>query len=71
MSKSLKRIKLELKELLEEPPSNCSAGPTNDNFFLWEATLIGPSESPYAGGIFKLSLLFCERYPFKPPKVKF
>ena len=71
MSKSLKRIKLELKELLEEPPSNCSAGPKNDNFFLWEATLIGPSESPYAGGIFKLSLLFCERYPFKPPKVKF
>lgn len=71
MTKSLKRIKLELKELLEEPPSNCSAGPMNDNLFLWDATLIGPSESPYAGGIFKLSLLFCERYPFKPPKVKF
>ena len=69
--KTLKRIRKELEELEKEPPSNCSAGPLNNNFQIWEATIIGPSESPYAGGIFKLQINFPDKYPFKPPKVKF
>lgn len=71
MSKSRKRILKELDEIEKEPPSNCSAGPSNLDIYQWEATIIGPPESPYAGGVFKLSILFSEKYPFKPPKVKF
>ena len=56
---------------LRQPLSNCSAGPKNGNLQEWEATIIGPADSPYAGGIFKLLINFPEKYPFKPQKVKF
>ena len=72
MNKKIKRIENELKCIIEDPPLNCSAGPiNNDNLFLWNGTIIGPTESPYSGGIFKLEIKFSEDYPFKPPKIKF
>ena len=70
-NRSLKRINKEIEELEKDPPTNCSAGPIDDKLVNWEATIIGPSESPYAGGLFKLSIHFGEKYPFKPPKIKF
>lgn len=68
---NIQRIKKELNEIEKDPPLNCSAGCLDDNFYEWEATLIGPGDSPYAGGIFILSILFTKEYPFKPPKLKF
>ena len=71
MSLLTNRIGQELKDLTSNPVLNCSAGPKGDKLTEWHATIFGPDDTPYAGGIFKLNIEFTNEYPFKPPKIYF
>jgi ubiquitin-conjugating enzyme E2 D len=68
---SLRRLTKELQEIKKDPPMNISAGIINDNLFEWEAVLLGPTETPYEGGVFILNIHIPKDYPMKPPNILF
>ncbi|KAJ5976396.1 Ubiquitin-conjugating enzyme [Penicillium waksmanii] len=53
------------------PPAGVSASPVADNVMTWNAVIIGPADTPFEDGTFRLVMNFEEQYPNKPPGVKF
>ncbi|KAI1616706.1 ubiquitin-conjugating enzyme E2 2 [Exophiala viscosa] len=54
-----------------DPPAGVSASPIADNVMTWNAVIIGPADTPFEDGTFRLVMQFEEAYPNKPPGVKF
>ncbi|TVY62289.1 Ubiquitin-conjugating enzyme E2 [Lachnellula suecica] len=55
----------------DQIPSACKQIPQQEYPRLQNAVIIGPAETPFEDGTFRLVMHFEEQYPNKPPAVKF
>jgi ubiquitin-conjugating enzyme E2 D/E len=68
----LRRIKIELTKIQENPPVNCSLRQLNEeNYYNLIATVIGPKGSWYENGIFTVEIDLSCSYPFNSPLCHF
>ena len=71
---TMKYLKNEFNALQNNPITSLgvTVGLTNpNNIFQWKITMIGPQDTPYAGGLFFLEANFPDDYPKNGPKVRF
>ena len=70
---TMKYLKTEYDNLQKDPilSLGCTVGLVNNDIFHWKITLLGPVDTPYAGGLFTLTADFPEKYPNVKPEVKF
>ncbi|EFA06125.1 Ubiquitin-conjugating enzyme E2 N-like Protein [Tribolium castaneum] len=65
------RLSRELAKISNSPPVGISVSPKDDKLNVLEAQIVGPDNTPYKNGIFKVEILIPEKYPFIPPSIKF
>ena len=71
---AMKYLKNEYTQLQNDPILSLGATvglPDPNNIFHWKITLIGPQDTPYAGGMFFLTADFPDDYPQKKPEIRF
>ena len=72
--KALAQLKKELKELQTDPLATLgvTVGLVKKNdYFHWQITMLGPQDTPYAGGLFFLTADFPNNYPNVGPEIRF
>ena len=68
-----RRLSNEFKTLqkYQHNDSFFSTSPDENDIMKWNAVIFGANGSLYENGIFKLVMVFCHEYPYKPPQIKF
>lgn len=59
---SMKRIKREILDIQKEDLGDIVLKPTERSMYEWTGSIPGPSGSPYAGGVFHLSIHLPNEY---------
>ena len=73
-SPALQQICNEFQDLQQNPIPTIGlvvGMPDPNNPFLWQCTMIGPSDTSFSGGLFYLRIIFPQDYPQHPPEVLF
>jgi len=71
-SRSYLLLNRELIKLKQEPLWGIEINPLDEASLLdWDVTMLGPVETPWEGGIFKLLIRFSPQFNDKPPEVNF
>lgn len=65
---NIRRIKNDIKMCDE---NNIIYEKITDKEYAYKVALMGPSDTPYEGGVFILSVEFTPEYPMKPPLMNF
>ena len=71
---TMKYLKNEFNQLQNDPILSLGATvglPNPSNIFHWNITLVGPQDTPYAGGMFFLTADFPDTYPQTKPEIRF
>ena len=71
---AMKKLKKEFNDLQNNPIISLGVTvglPDKNNIFKWKISLLGPSETPYEGGVFILEANFPDNFPTEGPKIKF
>ncbi|KAJ4488218.1 UBC-like protein [Lentinula aciculospora] len=66
---AVKRIMQEARELANDPSSDYTAAPSEDDIFEWHCTIRGPVGTEFEGGLYHLRILLPAEYPFRPPSL--
>ena len=66
-----KRLLQELAHYANNPHESFKIFPCEESIDFWQLILIGPENTCYEGGIFHLFIEFTDKYPTKPPNIRF
>ncbi|KAJ8078551.1 hypothetical protein PM082_012834 [Marasmius tenuissimus] len=66
---AVKRIMQEARELANDPSTDYSAAPLEDDIFEWHCTIRGPQGTEFEGGLYHFRILLPAEYPFRPPSL--
>lgn len=59
----------EARELANDPSTDYTAAPLEDDIFEWHCTLRGSPGTEFEGGLYHVRILLPAEYPFRPPSL--
>jgi ubiquitin-conjugating enzyme E2 G1 len=68
---SIRRLQSELKEMTKDPNELFSVFPSENNFYQWNISMFGPTNTIFEGALIKAIIEFPNEYPNKAPQFKF
>jgi len=71
VSSCIHYLRQQEEQIKHTAPDGASIGPSPSNVCVWEATIFGPAESLWEGGIFSVELIFPPDFPDSPPFIRF
>eukprot|EP00930_Biecheleria_cincta_P079349 TRINITY_DN67150_c0_g1_i1.p1 TRINITY_DN67150_c0_g1~~TRINITY_DN67150_c0_g1_i1.p1 ORF type:complete len:153 (+),score=27.03 TRINITY_DN67150_c0_g1_i1:62-520(+) len=65
------RLMQELREIQKNPDPDITLEMAGETIEKWHATVRGPKDSPYEGGLFHMTITCSVNYPLSAPQVRF